>query len=121
MLVIIVTLFSAVSFIYYGIICLFSQRMVPEFERYGLTPAQRQLTGILQLLGSVGLLFAWFQPTFGLIAASGLAVLMLLGFLTRLKIRDGFVQSFPSFFFMLLNAFLALAYAGVLEPYVGIE
>ena len=33
-------------------------------------------------------------------------MLMLLGFCVRLKIKDGFVKSFPSFFYMALNAYL---------------
>jgi uncharacterized membrane protein YkgB len=85
--------------------------MMLEFERFGLTPLQRQLTGIFQLLGSVGLLVGLWQPLTGLVASSGLALLMLLGFLTRIKIRDGVVQSLPALLFMLLNAYLAFTYA----------
>jgi uncharacterized membrane protein YkgB len=95
--------------------CLFSQKMVLEFERFGLSPTQRQLTGIFQVLGSMGLLIGLWQPLFGLIGSGGLALLMLLGFLTRLKIRDGLIQSLPAFLFLLLNTYLALNYAGFLE------
>jgi hypothetical protein len=111
MLVKIITLLTSVSFLYYGINCLFSKKMMLEFERFGLTPLQRQLTGIFQLLGSVGLLVGLWQPLTGLVASSGLALLMLLGFLTRIKIRDGVVQSLPALLFMLLNAYLAFTYA----------
>ncbi|MEM9338203.1 MAG: DoxX family protein [Bacteroidota bacterium] len=107
-----ITLLSSISFIYYGIMCLFSKKMILEFERFGLTNSQRLLTGALQLLGSVGLLIGLGNALVGLIAAIGLTLLMLLGFFTRLKIRDSLGQSLPSFVFMLLNAYLALSYAG---------
>lgn len=115
MLIKTLTLFSAVSFAYYGIICLFSPRMVQEFERFRLSNTQRIITGVFQLLGSTGLLVGLQLPLFGLIASSGLALLMLLGFLTRLRSRDGLVQSFPALLYMLLNAYLMLAYAGYLK------
>ncbi len=114
MFVIVASLISAISFTYYGVMCLFSKLMFLEFQRYGLSEAQRKLTGILQLLGSFGLLIGLLVPLSGLVAAAGLSLLMLLGFLTRLKIRDSFYQSLPSFIFMLLNAYLAYAYARLL-------
>jgi len=112
MLVKIITIFCATSFLYYGIVCLFSQKMVLEFARFGLSPLQKQITGIFQLLGSIGLLIGLLIPAVGLIASGGLALLMFLGFLTRLKIRDSFILSLPAFLFMLLNAYLAVAYYG---------
>jgi hypothetical protein len=112
MFVIVFTLISALSFLYYGAICLTAPWMVLEFKRYGLSEGLRKLTGVLQLLGSLGLLIGLKSPLLGFIAAAGLSLLMLLGFLTRLKIRDTFLQSLPSFIFMLLNAYLAFVYAG---------
>jgi len=38
-----------------------------------------------------------------LFSSGGLTLLMLLGFIVRLKVKDGFWLSFPSFFFMILN------------------
>lgn len=119
MLIKIVTIFSAVSFLYYGSICLSSKWMMLEFERFGLSPVQRIITGVFQLLGGIGLLIGLKQPQVGLIASSGLALLMFLGFLTRLKIRDSLTQSFPSIFYMILNAFLAFAYSDYLK--MGME
>lgn len=77
-----------------------------EFIRFQLTQIQRQLTGILQIIGGLALLLGFAMPLSGMLAAAGLAVQMLLGFLVRLKINDGFWQSLPSFLFMLLNGYL---------------
>ena len=80
--------------------------MRQEFKRFGLNTLQRNVTGILQVLGGLGLFLGIVYPLIGAIAAAGLSLLMLLGFVVRLKIRDSMRQTFPSFIFMLLNAYL---------------
>jgi hypothetical protein len=114
MLLVLLTLFSAVSFLYYGILCLSSKKMVLEFQRFGLTASQRRITGIAQVLGSTGLVVGLWVQTVGVIASGGLAILMLLGFGVRIIIRDRFILMLPAFFFMLLNVYLVLAYMNVL-------
>ncbi|MFT5238618.1 MAG: hypothetical protein ACI840_000602 [Ulvibacter sp.] len=99
---------SAISFLFYGLNCLFSKKMFQEFKRFGLSNFQKT-TGILQLLGVIGLLMGYFYPILTLIASAGLALLMLLGFLVRLKIKDGLLASLPAFTFMLLNLYIFLA------------
>ena len=106
--------FSALSFLGYGFSCVFSAHMVAEFARYRLAKF-RALTGILQILGAIGLLVGLISPLVGLIASAGLAVQMLLGFCVRLKIRDSFVQASPSFIFMWVNAYLAWVFIQILS------
>lgn len=78
-----------------------------EFLRYGLE-GFRPLVGSLQLLGSAGLLMGIYLPLVGRAAAGGLAVLMLLGVITRLKIHDTWWQTTPAAFYMLLNTWIAV-------------
>ncbi len=80
--------------------------MTEEFKRFGLNTPQRKVTGILQVLGGLGLLLGIDYPLIGLIAAGGLSLLMLLGFVVRLKIRDSIRQTLPSFIFIVLNGYL---------------
>lgn len=80
--------------------------MISEFKRFGLTKEQRQLTGILQIIGAIGLILGLFHSWIGLFASGGLAVLMVLGFGVRLKIKDSFLQAIPSFVFILINLYL---------------
>ena len=61
------------------------------------------LTGILELLGGLGMLIGFMFDNILLISSGGLTLLMMLGFIVRLKVKDGFWLSFPSFFFMILN------------------
>ena len=79
--------------------------MKEEFDRYGLSRFQK-LTGLLEVLGALGLLLGLKFKILLTISSSGLAILMLLGFGVRIKIKDSFIQSFPAFFYMLLNFFI---------------
>jgi hypothetical protein len=79
--------------------------MKEEFNRYGLRRFQK-LTGVLEVLGALGLLLGLKFKILLTISAAGLALLMLLGFGVRIKIKDSFVQSFPAFFYMLLNFYI---------------
>ncbi|MFS4415125.1 DoxX family protein [Maribacter sp. 2307ULW6-5] len=100
------TLFSGFSFLFFGMACFATQQMRREFERYGLAK-YRSTVGALQLLGALGLFFGFFRlPELQVAAAAGLALLMLLGFFVRLKIRDGVLQFAPSLFYAILNGYL---------------
>lgn len=79
--------------------------MKKEFERYGLTKFQK-LTGSLEILGALGLLIGLKFKILAIISSGGLSLLMLLGFGVRIKIKDSLIQSFPAFFFMLLNFYI---------------
>jgi uncharacterized membrane protein YphA (DoxX/SURF4 family) len=105
MLLHILILISAVSFLFYGITFFTNSGMKEEFERYGLDKF-RQFIGILQLLGGSGLLIGLAWPLVLIIASGGLSLLMMIGFGVRLKMKDGFWESMPSFIFMLLNGYI---------------
>ena len=79
-----------------------------EFERYNL-PNFRKLTGFLQLFGAFGLVIGlYFNTLILFLASSGLFLLMFGGFIVRLKIKDSFIQSLPSFGFAMLNLFITI-------------
>ena len=105
-LYILLILFSAISFLFYGYNCLYSNKMKVEFNRFGLNEVQRKITGVLQILGGVFLLLGFVSPLVGLIATGGLTIQMLLGFIVRLKIKDSILLALPSFVFMILNGYL---------------
>jgi hypothetical protein len=111
MLLKIVIIASAICFLFYGISFLLNSGMKAEFHRYGLDKF-RKLIGFLQLLGGAGLLigFVW-QPAL-IMASGGLSLLMLIGFGIRLKMKDGFWESMPSFIFMLLNLCICIQTIG---------
>lgn len=106
-LYIVLVLFSGISFIIYGSLLFVSTEMRNEFKRFELEKFTT-LTGILELLGGVGLLVGLKVSFIMLISSGGLALLMLLGFGVRIKAKDRFWLSFPSLFFMLLNLYVFL-------------
>jgi len=60
-------------------------------------------TGVLELLGGAGLLIGLrWRPALQL-SSAGLALLMLVAFGTRMRMRDGVAVSLPSFLFLLVN------------------
>ncbi len=99
--------FSSISFLFFGITCLFTPRMRMEFIRFGLTNLQRQITGVLQITGALCLLTYKYSAVLAAAAATGLAALMLLGFIKRMQIKDSIYESSPAFIFMVLNGILA--------------
>ena len=99
---------SIVSFAWYGMSCFVSAAMVAEFERYHLARF-RALTGMLQVAGSHGLLAGYISRPLLLLSAGGLAAIMLLGVLVRLRIRDPLFAAIPAFAFFALNLFIVAA------------
>jgi len=97
--------FSGVSFLGFGIGCFLSKNMEKEFIRYDLSD-YRKITGFFQILGGLGLLGLSFSNILWGISSLGLCVLMLMGFVVRIKIKDGLIKSFPSFFYMIVNGYI---------------
>ncbi len=104
------TFFVGISFLVFGITCLTTEYMRMEFVRYGLAK-YRKLTGYLQLLGGMGLIFGYFFSLLLLLLSSlGLFILMASGYSVRLKIKDGFKKSAPALFYALLTLYLSYRY-----------
>lgn len=102
------TLFSAVSFLVYGVGCFVSRYLKNEFERYGFS-SQRVLIGSLQILGALGQIggLCLWLPFLGKVAAAGLAIMMLVAVGVRIRIRDTPLQTMPAVLYFLVNAYLA--------------
>jgi hypothetical protein len=100
---VILILFSSFSFLTYGIAYFATPHMKSEFRRFGLEKFG-QLTAVLEILGAVGLMAGILINSILLISSAGLAILMLLGVLVRLKVKDGLFVTMPALFYMGLNA-----------------
>lgn len=102
---------SALLFLGYGSVVLVSGGMRAEFERFGLARFRR-LTGGLEVLGGLGLLVGLTRPPILLLASGGLALLMLLGVVARVRVRDPLGEIVPAAALMILNAWILLAATG---------
>lgn len=98
-------LISSLSFFGYAISYFISPHMKKEFIRFGLEKFGF-LTIILEIAGAAGLLIGLLFNPILIISSLGLALLMLAGFIVRIKIKDSILASSPALFYMLLNAYL---------------
>ena len=101
------TVLSIGLFLWYGIACLVADGMAVEFTRFGLS-RYRTLTGSLEVLGAIGLAAGYLLPIIGVLSAVGLAVLMLLGIATRIRVRDSIIETAPAALLLFVNLFIAL-------------
>ncbi len=81
--------------------------MKSEFKRFNLEKFAL-FTIILELLGAAGLLFGLMYHPILLISSGGLSLLMFLGVLVRIKIKDSVWVTMPALFFMGLNLYIFL-------------
>ena len=100
-------LISSFSFFAYTIYYFKSSKMEMEFKRFGLEKFGLIII-TLQFLGATGLLVGLLFNPLLIISSLGLALLMLAGFLVRLKLKDGILVSLPALFYMSLNAYIFL-------------
>ena len=105
------TALSAAAFLFYGLACLFSPKLVAEFERYRL-PQYRVLVGSLEVAGALGLIAGWWFPPLQAAAAAGLAALMLCGLWARWRIRDPWYAMLPAFVLGAVNLLISLRFLG---------
>ncbi len=99
------TLFSSVSFLIYGISYFSSPSLKSDFKRFGLEKFGI-LTAILEILGAIGLLVGFVSMPILLISSAGLAVLMFLGVIVRIRVKDSLRVTLPALLFMAVNAYI---------------
>lgn len=104
-LLIITILISSLSFIAYGMAYFTSLHMKSEFRRFGIEHLGLLIV-ILELSGAIGLIVGFKLTPIRLISSGGLAILMFLGVLVRLKFRDSFIETLPALFYMVINLYI---------------
>ncbi len=96
---------SSLSFFFYCISYFTSPHMKSEFKRFNLEKLGL-LTIILEFVGATGLLIGLLYNPIVLISSGGLALLMLLGTIVRIRLKDSLWVSLPALFYMGLNAYI---------------
>ena len=81
--------------------------MKSEFKRFNLEK-MGLLTIILELLGATGLVVGVYIHFILIISSLGLFLLMFLGVIVRIKMKDSLWISLPALFYMTLNAYIFL-------------
>jgi len=96
---------SSFSFLAYAISYFISPHMKNEFKRFKLEKLGL-LTIVLEIVGALGLLLGFFFKPLLLLSSGGLALLMFLGVIVRIKLKDSLWISLPALFYMGLNAYI---------------
>lgn len=105
---------SIAAFLFYGVRVLFANAMAEEFKRYGLSQF-RKLTGVLEVLGALGLLAGYVVPGLVIAASGGLTLLMVLGVGVRFRSGDSVGEALQALAMFAVNLFIfvyALRFAG---------
>ena len=96
---------SSLSFFAYSISYFTSPHMKSEFKRFNLEKLGL-LTIVLEFVGAAGLLIGLVYNPILLISSGGLALLMFLGTIVRIRLKDSLWVSLPALFYMGLNAYI---------------
>ena len=97
-----ILLFSALSFIIYGVSSFYSKRMISEYLRWGCQN-YRALIASLQLLAGIGLLLGIVYPLLLSLVSSSLTLMMLVAIFVRIRINDTLINTLPAVFYAVLN------------------
>ncbi len=98
---------SSLVFLTYGGLCLTTSSMQGEFKRFGLEHL-RTLTGVLEVLGGLGLLVGLKWPFALRLSSAGILLLMIAGLAVRIKVGDSWLLCLPAFALMVLNAYILI-------------
>ena len=97
----IIIVFTAISFIVYGINSFISNKMILEFKRWGLEKKRKEIGGF-QLACGIGLLIG-LKLNYILIASSLiLIIMMLVAVYVRIKIKDNISEVLPALAYLIL-------------------
>lgn len=81
--------------------------MKSEFKRFNLEKLGL-LTIVLEFVGAAGLLIGLKYNPILLIASGGLMLLMFLGTIVRIRLKDSLWVSLPALFYMIINGYIFL-------------
>jgi len=97
-----ILVFSAISFIFYGINTFVSKRMVLEYERWGFK-SQRIILGCCQLLGGLGLLVGLKFAPLLTITSFLLLCMMITAVFVRIRIKERIIRILPALLYLVLT------------------
>jgi len=104
-LITIVSGFTGLSFMAYGINSFISQRMIREFKRWGLAD-KRKIIGACQFLGGLGLLVGFEIDLAMTLSAVFIILMMMVAVAVRIQIKDNISDILPAISYIVLCALI---------------
>ena len=99
---VIILIFSATSFLFYGISSFYSTRMIREYARWGCEKFRKTIA-LLQILGAIGLLIGYFFTLLLPLISALFTLMMIVAIFVRIKIRDKLIKLLPAILYAVLN------------------
>ena len=104
-IVTVISAFTGISFIAYGINSFISKRMISEFKRWGLADKRKKI-GVCQFIGGVGILIGFEYGIVTIISAIFIIIMMMVAILVRIQIRDNISDILPAISYIILCAII---------------
>ena len=98
----IIIVFTAISFIAYGINSFISKKMILEFKRWGLEKRRKEI-GSFQLACGLGILIGIKLNYILIFSSIILIIMMLVAVYVRIKINDNISEILPALAYLILG------------------
>ena len=97
-----ILLFSAISFIFYGVSSFYSDRMILEYDRWGYKKF-RKLIASLQFVAGFGLLIGLYFSLLLTLVSALLTLMMITAIFVRIRIKDNIINILTAILYAILN------------------
>ena len=100
-----IIIFTAISFIIYGVSSFQSRRLAKEYKRWGFEKS-RSIIGFFQLTGGLGLVLGFKYQSILLASSIGIALMMFFAIIVRFKIKDSLIEILPALTYLVLASII---------------
>ena len=100
-----IIIFTGISFLVYGVNSFYSNKMISEFERWGLKERRKLIASFQMLCGFLLLLGIKYNPML-IMSSILLIIMMLVAIYVRIKIRDDISEILPAITFLILGVII---------------
>tara|TARA_B110000967_G_scaffold196731_1_gene227672 strand:+ start:1175 stop:1516 length:342 start_codon:yes stop_codon:yes gene_type:complete len=98
----VILLFSAISFLFYGVSSFYSDRMILEYDRWGYKKF-RKLIASLQFIAGFGLLIGLYFSLLLTLVSASLTLMMIAAIFVRIRVKDNIINTLPAILYAVLN------------------
>jgi uncharacterized membrane protein YphA (DoxX/SURF4 family) len=91
------------GFLMFGLMIFGAKQMIQEFQRYGYSKGFRVFTGLIEVIGAVGMIVGIWKPQFAALAGILLAATMIGALFTHIRIKDPVKNMGAAFIFLILS------------------
>lgn len=85
-----------------------AKQMVQEFQRYGYSQGFRIFTGLIEVIGAVGMIAGIWYPQIAALAAILFALTMIGGLFTHIRLKDPGKNMGAPFILLILSIIVAI-------------